>query len=201
MRDLIFAVSITPVLWWLISKTKGLFISLLIIAFLTTTPTTWHGLGFCFWFCIGSWIAITGKDLSDVIMKYRYIGYTILAIVFIPSVLYQGLETRIGYAIYPLLIASLVFTVVSMACMYVAKGHGKRIVNLSNTTFMIFALHFFLLPFITKGVNNYLTNNISVAGDLFAYLLIPVLTILLCVVLCRVMQRYTPKLMQFIGCR
>lgn len=200
IRDLMISVILSPVICFIIKKTKGWIILIITIAYVLGMPMGWHGFSVCYWFWIGSWLAIYNLDLVSTFRKLSKYGYLTFIILLVPTILYQGLETTIGRKIYPLYIMSAVITVVSIASFMIDKKMSKCIMSLSSTTFLIFAFHFFIVGKV-GNVMSVVFSPLGVLGSISAYVITPIVTIIFCILLCRVMQKYLPKTAMFIGCR
>ena len=202
MRDMIIVIVFTPVLFWCIRHLRFAFILLLTFCYILGIwiPISGFSSLATLYFCIGAYLTLTKKDLAISFHKYRYAFYLVALFLFPIMVFYNGHETEIGNLIYPFYIISMVGTVISVATSIVKSGRGRISMSLSNTTFFIFAAHVFLLPYVNKIVHK-TTDIMGVYGDLIAYFIIPLLTVAICIVICCLLKKYSPKFAIIIGCR
>lgn len=201
VRDLIFAVALTPVVWWLMKKSRGWLTALLTLAYFAGLPLSWHGIGINYWFCVGAWLALSGKDMVAFVRRYRYVGLTGFVLLLVPSVLCEGFETPRGVILYPFMASSMLVVVVSLFSAAVERGRCRWMASLSNTSFFIFAFHIFILGYVCKAFNLFADRVGSAWAYVGIYLAAPLVTVAISVLLCRMLQRYTPRIAGVLGVR
>lgn len=202
MRDLIVVLAFTPIIHWCIKHLKFYYLLLLLVCY---TIGIWLPIpGFSslttLYFSLGAYLMINKIDLAANCSRYRYIFY-FFAIILLPlMVYYDGHNTEIGNRIYPFFVLAMCGTVINIITCLERNNKMRWSKKYSDTTFFIFASHVFLLPYTGKLMRKAVAFMGSM-GDIVAYILIPLLTVIICITLCRIMQRYLPKLSKVIGCR
>ena len=115
-------------------------------------------------------------------------------------VYYNGIETKIGNLIYPFFVSSMVVTFVNLIATIVIKQETPILKKLSEDSFFIFASHLFVLPYVKSLI--YRIIGIDNTFILFiGYLLVPFVTIAICIGINLLVKKYFPKVSVVIGCR
>lgn len=202
MRDLLVVVILTPLIYWCIKHLRGWFLALLAASYVTGIAIPLPGFSSMalLFFSIGAYITINRQDLVQTILRYKLIGYVITLLLFPIMVYLDGHNSAIGGRIYPFFIIAMVSTTINLTTTMVSKGRGSHLATLSNTTFFIFSAHIFLLPYAGILVHK-MRNFIGISSVPITYFLIPLTTVLMCIITCRIIQTCTPRLAQMLGCR
>lgn len=199
LRNLIVAICMSPITWWLLKVSRGWIVLLLTACYLFSIPLLWHGFGICYWFTIGAWMAMYNIDLVSFAQKYNKIALPLFLLLVVPSVLYKGSE-GMEYPLNTLYISTLVVVFVATASRWAEQGKGKWIQALSYTSFMVYALHGFILKYFMRGFSM-LNIDEGYILDTLIYLLVPLCTVASCVVTSIFLTLYLPKTAEFLGCR
>lgn len=200
LRNLMVAVVLAPFTWWLIKTTKGWLVLLLTIFYLLGIPLSWHGIGLYYWFVLGAWMTIYDIDMSGFCRKYRKLACILFLLLLVPSIIYKGSISNVAYPLNGLYISCLVITFVSMMLDLAQKGKLKILATLSDTTFLIFAVHTLILPYVSKIVN-LINRDEGYVLDTLTYFLTPIVTITICVYISKLLKKYMPNLAKILGCR
>lgn len=202
MRDLIIVLAMTPVLYWCIKKMKFLFVLLLIASYITGVwiPLSAPCVDAVLFFSIGGYIAIERKDLVVWVSRFETISY-ILSIVLLPFMIYyNGHNTEVGNIIYPFYVFAMCGAVMNFIAALEIKKELRLFKKYSDTTFFIFAAHVFLLTYVRSALH-LVTGRVGVLGDIIEYLMTPIITVAICIVVCRIIQMHLPKFATVLGCR
>ncbi len=165
LRDLIVVVLISPILYWLIRKTKGVVIALLAIIWLLSIdiaiPTQF--ITASLFFSIGAAFAIYRKEFAETIMKYRKITFVIWVILICFCVYYDGMNSDTSLAFFTPMILVGVFAFIGIIAKHASCKTVSTNVNIwdkiynyaAQNTFFIYLAHGFLglhiaPPFINK---------------------------------------------------
>ena len=186
VRDLMVIVLFAPLIYGLLRRCGKWLLPFLAACFLCNIWMPWHGTSIActFWFSWGAYLATEGADLVDTMRKYRVCAYTV-ALLTLPLLLYlrcvipppENVWVQMIGRLY--IIASSV-SVVSLAGAIDRRGWLRCPDWLAKSTFFIYCSHIFvrkqvLRPFVP------IVRSGSYPQRLVVYLLVPVLTVALCV--------------------
>ena len=201
LRDLIICIFIlSPLIYWLLKYLK---LNLLIILCFSYISKIWIDLpGFSidaiFFFSIGAYLSIYGKNIIEECRKTEKISY-ILALTFgLIDCLLNGRETIIGYIIYPFYIIFGVIALFNLISKFLEKNIIQVNETLSQSSFFIYVTHTLLI----LKFSNWIVNKIiPLNNELFLiikYLLIPVLTVSISLVIYLLLKKFMPKLLNIL---
>lgn len=152
MRNLIVVVVLTPLVYWIVKKLGPWFIGFMGLLYVSGIWPDIHGLSSStlFYFSIGSWFTLNGRDLCSTLYSYRwfiYLPYLIL----LPLMVYlDGVQTYGGKSMY------IIIGVMTALCFsyYLVKEKGIRKHHLLvGSCFFVFAFHVFINGDIYHYVN------------------------------------------------
>lgn len=204
MRDLIVVFLFTPVIHWCVRKLRAKFILALFVcyAFQLWVPVSGFSITATFFFSFGAWCSITGKDMMVMKRQLKIACGVATMLLFPVMVYYDGHNTDVGNRLYPVF----VFLMVISAIFFFIRLVNKRrtliislLYNLKGYSFFIFASHIFFLGYLSQIINK-LFIPMGVAGNIIAYLITPLLTVAICVMINRALQIWFPKLAKLLGC-
>lgn len=198
LRDLIVLIILTPLFFFCIKRLKGYFPLLLGLLWiglcgLSMTQEA-QFLGSSFFFSIGAYFGIYGKNLINTIpkIKYSYIIYPLLSLLDVYLLL-------CGNTIIQSLVHCITIIVGSVVCINLSTtiiegGYMTVKPLLTGSVFFIFALHWVvililnkLIPILLGGVDNPITYIISWLLTIFC-------TVGICLGIYWFLHRFTPKL-------
>ncbi len=193
VRELIVMVILTPIIYWFIKKTGGLFITFLGIIWYFLKPLhldeSYLGPFSCaaFFFSCGAYFSINKMSFVDYMRKIKYMPvlYLLLAIV-------DTLTKNTGYNTYihnAGILAGIISTV-TIASYLIEKGRVKVNMTLANCSFFIFALHTLIIKIIGKVLFIALHLPDNTYSMLFLYFVVPTTTIILCLLIYIFLHRY-----------
>lgn len=205
MRDLIVVFLFTPVIHWCVCKFRAKFILALFVCYILQlwVPVSGLSITATFFFSFGAWCSITGKD-TMLMKRWLKMACGIATMLLFPiMVYYDGHNTDMGNRLYPVFVFLLV---ISAIFFFIRLTSNRKILiinviqEMGGYSFFIFASHIFVLEHISWLINKTLST-MGTIGDIIAYLFTPLLTIAICIFICRIMLQYAPKLSKILGCR
>lgn len=200
MRDLMYVSLLSPVFYYLIKRLPFLGLCIFILSQIIV-PNIWAYLmpttAFSY-FGLGAWFALNEQSLLAFIRKFRWIfiaSYSIL-----PVLLWFGepVAPTLGIAFYPIsggLVMFGTFGIIALLdwiFLYVPRLM-TYCTRMSSAVFFIYASHLVYLENWIKGAFSKSLFYDNGYGKLVAYFLIPLLTIIVCLLVYRLMKRYTPR--------
>lgn len=201
VRDLMIVVLFTPIIYYVIKKSKLIPIILLAISYVTGV---WIQLfpGFSiisfFWFSLGAYFSICRKNMVLSIYKFRYFSFFVSLCLMIPLMLLNGCigdgitPSFFAQKIYPFFIISASFSLLCITKMLIEKRNLKVYPRLAHASFFIYVCHMFVLGFADKLINKCLPFDNYVILIL-KYLAMPILTVMLCLVIYYALNKMFPK--------
>lgn len=202
LRDLIVVTLLTPIIYYSIKKFKVCFILFLFIAYVsriwTLTPG-FHITAF-FYFSTGAYFALNDLNIVSYACKYKFIFIPLSAILFIITIIYDGVSTVIGQNVHPLFVCSGVFTAFIIGSWCIRKWHFKPSKFLVSCCFFIYAFHAVWIPVLgsplmqTNRVLHLLIPGVSGIEYGICYVIAPFITAFVCIVVLIIARRIFPKL-------
>ncbi len=189
MRDLIVVVACTPVIFWLVKRFGLVAVSLFgLCCFSGVWPDIDVTSRSFFYFSLGAWFSIHGRDICESLYPFRWVFYSFYLLMLLPMVyLYGPMVAGVK--------ESFIFCgTLSAFCFsyWLVRDHGVRAVPfLTASTFFVYASHQFILPS-CRFVGARLAGH-EVFQILF-YLATPFIVVALCVVLFYLHRRFFPRL-------
>ncbi|NDK56362.1 acyltransferase family protein [Pontibacter fetidus] len=199
MRDLMMLVLLCPVVWLLVRYLKLLFLVPLLICWVLDLDFIIFTSGSLFFFAVGCYLAKLPESLN---VKLTKIPFQIPLVNWLGMVLFR---TQLNFINYPntmllmllhkLAILVGIFAIWLTVSSYIdATGFDSRKwLTTSVSPFFIYTFHEPLLSFIKKGLLLFIPVQ-QQATVLLVYLLAPILTILLAILVSRVVRQYAPAL-------
>lgn len=192
MRDLIVVSLFSPIIYYVIKKTKYFGILLLSIAYLTQIWTFFPGFGISsfFFFSSGAYFSINGKNFVAEFYKARKICYIISLVSF---VLFLFWHSFLHIYILRIFIFSTTISTINFIS-YLVK-YEKINVNLwlAKSSFFIFASHMILILPLASISYKYIFRPEKISSLLIQYFVVPVVTIGICLILYYLLQKFTPR--------
>lgn len=197
IRDLMVMIIISPIIYWMIKKFHVWYIvGLCVIWYLGNLIIPDGGyihmlFTSTFFFSWGSTCSIMSIDFVETMQKVRY-----LTILYIPIAIFDTLTLFTEYNIYIHKLGILfgIIAVINIASQIVKSG--KVTINhlLLNSTFFIFALHKLIIDDIAKFVFSLFHLPDSTLVMFTLYVVIPLITISVCVLLYKLIKQRLPFL-------
>ncbi|MBD5420938.1 MAG: acyltransferase family protein [Bacteroides sp.] len=196
LRDLIFMVILTPLIFILIKKTKIYGILLLCFFYITRIWIEVPGLSITafFYFSLGTYFAINNINIVYFAQKINKIFLPLSILFFIICVTWDGRNTYIGANVMPLYILTTIFVVFNIATYLVKKYKLKSPNILLNCCFFVFASHTIFILSLIKNCIHYIMYGQSSIVQIFNYLITPFVTAYICVAIYYFLTKYFPRL-------
>lgn len=196
VRNLIVVVILSPLFYLLLKKTKIYGISLLGLLYLS--DPNFHSVS-AFYYGMGAFIAMNNKNVVTIAKQIRIPALTMAVICLILCIYFGGIHTVYGYRIRPFYVLSGVWSAFYISSYLVERWDIKPNKFLVQSCFFVYALH---IAMFTKDTNllSYSYKNVAILlngiphVELLQFLLPPIITILICLGIFWVVQRYTPCL-------
>jgi hypothetical protein len=198
VRDLMVMALFSPIIFWCIRKLK--FLPVLVLMVLTFCRVLVVNTDALFYFNIGATFAILGKNVVTEFRRVRILSFIIYPIFTVWIILLNGNCTPLGSQLFePYLLVSVV-TWVNFAAWLTEKGIAQKhpFPFPTGAVFFIYAAHMVkiiswcgmlmerLLPWQNEFVN------------IVRYLSVPILCVVVCLALFRLMQRFTPRILSLL---
>lgn len=193
IRDLMVVMLISPVLYWLLKKTRGWILVLLTIFFVSDIWIHLHGLSIMciLFFSVGSFLSIHHKDLIEWVTKYRIISY-IMSPILIVSLVYLGARnTTYGNWLNPVYIIIGTIALFNLAADAVGKGLKINKTLVASTFFIFVAHNFVIRNYCQMLCYKILPNN--TVGYILGYFSSVTLCIIVCVFIYIGMRKFIPN--------
>ena len=202
MRDLMVVMAFTSLIHWFIKRFGVIVIVFLYVCYITGVwiPINGFSIIATFYFTLGAYFSIDKIDFISLFYRTRHYSLFMVLTLLPFMVYYNGIETKIGNLIYPFFVSSMVVTFVNLIATIVIKQETPILKKLSEDSFFIFASHLFVLPYVKSLI--YRIIGIDNTFILFiGYLLVPFVTIAICIGINLLVKKYFPKVSVVIGCR
>ena len=201
IRDLMVMVIISPLIYFLIKRTRHIYIICLTCLFLLRLWPDIHGISLTaiFFFSLGSEFSIRKRNF--VVDMYKISNITnILFAVLLAIILMQCLHIYImDFSVFPLFLVVGVVFLFNLTSSYVRRNISKKN-NLSKYSFFMYCAHHVLLIGLSiKIVDKFLivVEN-ETLKQLLALLITPILLIFICIMLYKVIQRFMPSVLKIL---
>jgi surface polysaccharide O-acyltransferase-like enzyme len=202
LRDLIVVTMMTPIIYYAIKKSGLFIISILFVAYISRIWTLLPGFHITafFYFSTGAYFALNKINVIQFVDKYKLLFIPICIILLVATTIYDGANTVIGQNIYPLFVCTGVLTVFYVASRCIIKHNIKPNKLLVSSCFFIYAIHEVGFPLIgsplglTRRVLHYIIPGNSGIEEGFCYIISPIVTAFLCILLLMFARRLFPKL-------
>ena len=219
MRDLMVAVCLTPLFYILLRPRVSLIgryfplIVLFCLGMLFLTSTSLIVPGFSsltfFFFGLGAYFQLHNKSLVAFVSKYSLPICIIASVLLVLNVLYDGKNTEIGSYFYnPWVIFGVCAALyLSSKLTRIRSTFVSWIIEKSDCTFFLFAVHAFLIPYIKMFINLVFSRFVS-ESDIFCvsfgcqhpiiysliYIMVILTTITLSILIFKFCQKYFPRI-------
>lgn len=197
MRDLIIMVVISPVINWLIKKTKIIFIILLLAIYtfdIKCSLISGTLARASLFFSMGAYFAIKKLDFTEALWKWRHLICPVAILLMIYQT-YSGSENgdEISKMIHPWLVIFQSFALIILASA-LCKCPKLYSINklLARTSFFIYALHPFILYHVIAAVNKVMPIGKIWYVMTFNYLSAPLLCVGICIGIYWMLQKLMP---------
>ena len=197
VRDLMLMILLSPMIWWLIKKTKIWVVATLGIMWYFYKPVFAPNGGWltllctaAFFFSWGGYFSINKINFVKTFRKYRYIPRIYIAIALIDT-----LTRRNDYNLYIHNIGIIIgiISLITIVSYLIENGKVKVNNTLANCSFFIYALHSLIIWEIGKLIFVFLHFPDNSYIMLSLYFVVPILTSSICIILYIMLKCYTPS--------
>jgi len=193
LRDLIVVVTLTPIIYWAIKKTRGWFVAVVGLFYISNVWIDIHGLG-CgtlFYFSLGAVFSIYNRNLTTELAKIRIPSYILAFILLCILIRYDGKFTPIGNFFHPFYVIFGVISAINISRWLIESGRCKVNRFLTDSCFFVFAFHVFILQESKRLVYKLVGDDGALLLTV-RYFLTPVIAITLCLAVYYVLRRCFP---------
>ena len=194
-------VIISPLIYFLIKRTRHIYIICLTCLFLLRLWPDIHGISLTaiFFFSLGSEFSIRKRNFVVDMYKISNI-INMLFVVLLSIILMQCLHIYyMDFSVFPLFLIVGVVFLFNLTSSYVRRNISKKN-NLSKYSFFMYCAHHVLFIGLSiKIVDKFLivVEN-ETLKQLLALLITPILLIFICIMLYKVMQRFIPNMLKIL---
>ena len=195
LRDLMILSLLTPVLYFCVERIPRLTLLLLVVCYLPLFPIPLVSFRGLFFFSIGAWLGLRRCELLALARRIRIPAAVAAVVLLLVATAATGRPAHewLRRLFFPFG----VITAMNLCDGWLDKpGFEQRMTRLSASVFFIFAAHEIYILGWTKGLFLRLFGE-SLAAVWLRYLLVPVVVLLVCMLLYRILQRLMPKALAF----
>lgn len=196
LRDLMVVMVFSPILYCLLKYTKIIGVLFLSVCYIMGLGIGVPGVSTTafFFFGSGAYFKLNKIDVTEFAYKYRYIILILALVLWIACTAYNGHNTKMGDYIYPFYVI-LGGAAVLQSASYIVKNNKLTMSPvLSKSSFFIYLAHLLIFVKVCKKLVSYIVVDGNPLSMSFCYLLVPVLTVLSCLVTYYLLNRYLPRL-------
>lgn len=203
VRDLMVVILFTPAVYWAVSR-GGLFTLLILFAcdlMKLWIPLDGFSSGAFLWFSAGAYFSIHKVNLIELLRRYSKLIVILGLVSFAGMIIVDGWYSEVGTFVAPVMMPGCIALTVGASAYFVERHNAAVNKELVAACFFVYALHQFDLPYsgpiihFTKVMfNSALNAEGSAIGAILAYLMAPVITVVLCLIIYRGCKRFFPKM-------
>ena len=197
IRDLMITVLFSPIIYYLVKSFKHYILVLLAIFWLfdIRLPIDGFSTTAFFFFASGTYFSIFRKNFVTIFsssISYLMGGYLI-------TILLNWYFSEFAWSVYIHRVCILIGlpVVISLVACCISKQHWQMPASLTNSSFFIFVYHGMPLAFVMKGLCKYIQPQADLSFSLI-YLLSPIITIAIGLIIYNLLVRYLPRFTAFI---
>lgn len=191
LRDLLFLSIITPIIWFFLKKTKGLFIIIIFfICFYSITNIPYMNKLGLFCFSLGAFLSIYKISF----IKYiNSIPYVLITILFFAANIFGSIFNPSLYIFHQLKIFISIIFILNSVNKLVLKDIKIPII-LSNSSFFIYLSHVPLVEYVRR-FTLYIFQPFSTVGYTLSYLCTTFNTVSICILMYLFLKKYFPYIL------
>ena len=196
VRELMVMILLSPIIFWLIRRMGKWFVIVLGVVYffyqaLFMPDGGWSVLlsRAAFFFTWGAYYSINKLNFVEIMRRYSF-----MPLVYVPIAIVDTLTKGAVYNIYiheAGILVGIVSAVV-IASYLLASGKSKVNETLANGSFFVFALHILIMNDIGKVIFSVLHLPDNTYSMLALYIIVPTITIIICLTLYVILKRYVP---------
>lgn len=198
LRDLICMSLLTPLFYYLFKYIKVYGLLILVALYLTTWEINIKGFSMTasMFFGLGAYFGIYKRNILEFCLKVKSIS-GIGALLFLCCAIYSNGYELSEYFIRPFVLLGVITAINIMNWVIKHEYWKKKLYRLSVTVFFIYAVHEIYIINWVKGAFARIFVADTGGGLLLNYILVPVITINICLVLYLLLDKAVPKTLAF----
>lgn len=197
LRDLMVVILFTPVIYFSLRRLGVWILLILAGCYITNIWPNIHGFSVIaiFFFSCGAYFSINNKNMVDEFRKYCKISYLLYLITLIYLVFFNTDASPQSSCVYSIFIIISVVTIVNAVSYLIDKGKLHIPHLLQESTFFIYAFHLIYGTSIASLLLNIFFPSNGWVSMLIRYLLMPILTIIVCITLYYILKKCCPQIL------
>lgn len=194
LRDLMVAMIISPLLYYLLKYMRWGGIFLLFLSYISLIGVKFPGFSAAafFFFGTGAFFYLNQIDPTQLTWKYKNYIYGLAVLLWLIVACYNGHNTPIGNIIEPFYIVVGSIAMFNLATSFVKSGHLFPKI-LTQSTFFVYLAHTIMITSISIGVMRKLFGDENALSLSIGYFLAPILTVSICVVGYWILKKFLPR--------
>ncbi len=199
IKDLMIMAVLSPIIYILLRKFKKWAVILCTFIYLMNLwpdiPTL--SITAFFFFSVGAYFSINKINMVNELNKLRKFALPLFIVLLVAMTYFNGKDTVGGRIVEPFYIITAIVTTICLATKLEEKGRLTFCCKMSETSFFIYAFHYFLGLWIavTPLDRIFPLSEDHLFGVMINYLLRPVVTVLACLATYYFMKRFCPRLL------
>ena len=203
VRDLMVVVVFSPLIHWLIEKFSFISVLFFGVCYMCRIFIPIHGFSATcfFFFSLGAYFSIRGKNMVLILSQYRYPAYIIAFLSMVILVWFNGRkgdemspQPQCIHFMYYIYVVSAVISSVSIACKLLKSSRVGVNYWMAKATFFIFLSHAFVLGYVSRFTHHFIPTDCYPVLTI-EYLLRPIITTIICLAIYWILERYVPRVL------
>ena len=196
LRNLIVVMIFSPLLYLWLKHFKVFGLLVLSISYITGIEIGVPGFSSnaFFFFGAGAFFCMNKIDVTTYFSQYRYVYYAVSIILWVACSVFDGHNTKTGEYIYPFYVIFGSIAVFNFATCVVKSSKFSIPDFLSQSSFFIYLAHTVFFIRISRKIVSMVFSRSNAYILCLQYLLVPILTVILCLVSYLILKTYFPKL-------
>ena len=198
VRDLIVVTFLAPIVYYYIKRIKLVGVIILGVCFYTEIPFPILSIKAFFFFSLGAYFSIHGKNMIVEMRKGSMIWLLITVIAMILSMYYQTSSMYNYFRSLYIIFGSI--TLINIGSYLIEHGHIHASDHsfLSKTSFFIFSAHNVFLLGLSKRLISIIIKSESTFFMIIKYFITPIVCVCICLGLYYIASKITPKLLKIL---
>ena len=203
VRDLMVVVVFSPLIHWLIAKFRFIPVLIFGACYMCRVFIPIHGFSATcfFFFSLGAYFSISGTNMVSALARYRHPAYIIAFLSMIVLIWTNGRkgdemapQPQWVHFLYYIYVLSAVISAVGIARQLLLTSRVSVNRWVARATFFIFLSHVFVLGYLHRIARHFTPADCYPVLTM-EYLLIPLITTLICLALYRILERHLPRVL------
>lgn len=198
IRDLMVVIVVSPILYILIKKLNKWFLIFLVSLYVLDLWPNIHGFSAISitFFSLGAYFSLFNKNIVNEFKKVRYVALFLYLFLFI-NIFFSSNKSITDTYLYPFFVISSVVCFFNFSIYLVSRNKFNIFLNLSETTFFIYASHAIVGIWLATIILNIFFQNLVYNYWLMflLYFLKPILSIIICLCLYYLLKYCFPRVL------